>query len=90
VRNLKSLTNHRYVGDLRTMEVHDTWNPDCEGCLPDAISAAGAAVGFEPDQLEQALMEGFRRCGWCFGSEDWDEPWDAASGLDWTLSDGVG
>jgi hypothetical protein len=90
VHHLKSLANHRFIGDLRTMEVHDTWHPDCEGCLPEAIVAAEAAVGFEPDGLEQALLEGFERCAWCSGSEESDEPWNTVSGLDWTLPDGAG
>jgi hypothetical protein len=89
VHHLKSLAGHRFIGDLRTMEVHDTWHPGCEGCLPGTIVADGAGVGFEPDELRQALMEGFECCSWCFGREDPDEPWNMANGLDWTLSDGA-
>jgi hypothetical protein len=83
MHRLKALGENRYVGDVRTMEVHDTWHPDCEGCLPGLIVAEGAGVGFEPDELSQALEEGFECCSWCFGREkDPEGPWTPSSESD--------
>ena len=67
---LTRLGDHRYVGDIGTMIVHDIWHPDCEGCLPSLLVRERAAVGFDPDELNQALDEGFECCSWCFDGSD--------------------
>ena len=89
MHRLKALDKQRYIGDVRTMEVHDTWHPDCEGCLPGLIVAEGAGVGFEPDELSQALEEGFECCSWCFGKNDPERSWRLGSESDPTLPEGA-
>jgi len=56
----------RYVGESDRAVVHDTWHPECEDCLVEDMVGRGVAVGFEPDDLEQALWEGFEYCEYCF------------------------
>ena len=70
VFRLMSLGDRRYVGDIGTMLVHDRWHPDCEGCLPGFLISQGVAVGFEPDEIGQALEEGFECCSWCFNKTE--------------------
>jgi hypothetical protein len=80
VYRLTSLHKHRYIGDIGTMVVHDRWHPDCESCLPELLVSERVAVGFEPDELNQALNEGFECCSWCFDRTvppqpaDWLDP----------------
>ena len=56
----------RYVGESDRNIVHDTWHRDCEPCIVEDVVNRGAAVGFEPDRLDQALWEGFEYCEHCF------------------------
>ena len=65
---LERLDGRRYVGESDKMIVHDTWHEDCEQCLlEDLIIGRGVAVGFDPDDLDQAFWEGFEYCTNCFG-----------------------
>jgi hypothetical protein len=63
---IRELGDRRYVGDAAKKIVHDRWHPDCEDCLMDDIVASGDAVGFEPDELDQAFYEGYEYCEDCF------------------------
>ncbi len=59
-------TNRRYLGNTNKMEVHDLNNEQPQ-CQINEIIAAGHAVVFAPDSLEQAHREGFDNCAWCIG-----------------------
>jgi hypothetical protein len=71
----------RYVGDVRAKIVHDRWHPDCEGCLTGMLISEGAAVGFESDDLDEALLEGFECCSWCFDRSEPRSPSAAGAGI---------
>ena len=59
VYDLVKLGRLRYVGDRSTKIVHDRWHQDCQGCGLDEVTQRGDAVGFEPDSLDGALLEGY-------------------------------
>ena len=71
---IRELGNQRYVGDAERMIVHDRWHADCEDCLMEEILARGAAVGFEPDELDQAFEEGYDYCEHCFDRRSPERP----------------
>lgn len=60
----------RYVGEADRYIVHDTWHSECEPCIIEDIVVRGVAVGFEPDDLDQALWEGFEYCEHCFDKSE--------------------
>ena len=64
-----SRTGDHYLGNTNTREVHDLIHEDASpsGCQIDEILAAGHAVGFSPDILDQAHVEGFDNCRCCIG-----------------------
>ena len=64
-----SRTGDRYLGNTNTHEVHDLIHEDASpsGCQIDEILAAGHAVVFSPDILDQAHVEGFDNCRCCIG-----------------------
>jgi len=64
------LGRERFIGDTATMTVHDTWHEECEGCLVDELVDSGRAVGFSPDTLDEALLEDFEPCEYCFDRSD--------------------
>ena len=74
VRVLKRLDSERYVGDSSTMTVHDRWHEDCEDCLMDGLVKRGVAVAFEPDELNQAFLDGFEYCEHCIDKSDPEPP----------------
>lgn len=63
---ITSRGNRRYLGNTNTTEVHDLQS-ETEQCQIDEILAAGHAVGFRPDTLEQAHTEGYDNCAYCLG-----------------------
>jgi len=67
---LKRHDGQRFVGDVENMIVHDTWHPDSEDCMVEEIVRRGAAVAFEPDDLDQAFWDGFDYCEHCFDKSD--------------------
>jgi hypothetical protein len=64
----------RFVGDARRKVVHDRWHGECEDCILDDLLGQGHAVGFVPDQLSQALEEGYDYCDWCIDGSDPEPP----------------
>lgn len=52
----------KFVGNLRTNEVHDLDNEKA-GCLVDEIREP---VTFDPDQLDHAHHMGYQQCKHCF------------------------
>ena len=68
-RRGKPTFGRRYVGNRNKMEVHDLDNEKIRPnqCQVDEIIAAGNAVIFEPDTLEQAHREGYDNCVHCIG-----------------------
>lgn len=56
----------RYLGNENTTEVHDLEN-EKTNCQIDEILAAGNAVGFTPDTLNQAHSEGYDNGAYCLG-----------------------
>lgn len=58
---------HRYVGDKRSMVVHDTEN-ESEACAIDEIVAAEAVALFGPDTLPEARNRGYRPCESCLAA----------------------
>jgi hypothetical protein len=61
-------TSNRYLGnsDPDHLEVHDLNNEKTQ-CQIDEIIAAGNAVIFSPDTLDQAHAEGYDNCAHCIG-----------------------
>ena len=58
--------NVHYLGNKSTREVHDL-RDEPTNCQIDEIIAAGNAVGFEPDTLDQTHVEGYDNCHYCIG-----------------------
>ena len=65
---ITSRENRHYLGNSSPskMEVHDLQNETTQ-CQIDKIIAAGHAVGFMPDTLEQAHSEGYDNGAYCIG-----------------------
>jgi len=57
----------RYLGNRNNLEVHELIR-ETRNCQIDEIIAAGHAVVFTPDTLEQAHSEGYDNCAWCLGA----------------------
>ncbi len=57
-----SRTGDRYLGNTNKREVHDLIHEDAS-----PIIAAGHALGFNPDTLDQAHVEGYDNCRYCIG-----------------------
>ncbi len=53
-----------YLGNKSTREVHEL-RDEQENCQVSKIVVAGNAVGFEPDTLDQAHVEGYDDCHYC-------------------------
>jgi hypothetical protein len=66
VYELMKLGQVRYVGERDTRIVHDRWHTDCQGCGLNEAVRRGDAVGFEPDSLDEAFLEGYEYCEACF------------------------
>jgi hypothetical protein len=64
-----SRTGDRYLGNTNKREVHDLIHEDASpsACQIDEIIAAGHALGFNPDTLDQAHVEGYDNCRYCIG-----------------------
>ncbi len=54
-----SRTGDRYLGNTNKREVHDLIHEDA--------SPTGHALGFNPDTLDQAHVEGYDNCRYCIG-----------------------
>lgn len=59
-------TNKRYLGNSSKKEVHDLTNEKPQ-CQINEIIAAGNAVVFTPDTLDQAHREGYDNGYYCIG-----------------------
>ncbi len=59
-------SNKQFLGNSSPskMEVHDLYNERPQ-CQIDEIIAAGNAVTFSPDTLDQARSEGYDPCDYC-------------------------
>ena len=55
-----------YLGNKSTREVHDL-RDEQKNCQISKIVVAGNAVGFGPDTLDQAHVEGYDNCHYCIG-----------------------
>ncbi len=55
-----------YLGNSNTKEVHYLPNEKPQ-CQIDEILAAGHAVGFSPDTLDEAKRSGYDKGHWCIG-----------------------
>jgi hypothetical protein len=62
-------TSKNYLGNSSSskMEVHDL-RLETSNCQIAEIVAAGNAVTFNPDTLQQARSEGYDNCHFCLGS----------------------
>ena len=58
--------HYRWLGDKRTMVVHDTDN-SAEGCALDDLLRSEAFTCFAPDILAEARNRGYRPCRHCAG-----------------------
>lgn len=56
--------DHRFVGDKRSMLVHDL-SAEKEGCRIDEIVEAEAVALFGPDEAAEARNRGYRPCPHC-------------------------
>jgi hypothetical protein len=72
--SVTELDGERYVGDTERKIVHDRWHKNCEGCMVEEIARRGAAVAFQPDELDSALMEDFEYCTYCFDDTEPSPP----------------
>jgi hypothetical protein len=61
---LTRVEEHRWVGDKRTMLVHDQDNV-CDPAVLDDIAAAGSWLAFGPDTSVEARNRGYRVCRAC-------------------------
>lgn len=57
---------HRWLGDKRTMVVHDL-DAGVDGCKIDDLVASQRVASFGPDSLAEARNRGFRPCRHCRG-----------------------
>jgi hypothetical protein len=59
----------RFVGNTNTEEVHDLDNEKTgpNECQINEIIAAGHAVTFSPDTLQEAHRQGYDNCAYCIG-----------------------
>lgn len=55
----------RWLGDKRTMVVHDL-DGAVDGCGVDDVVASGRAASFGPDSAVEARNRGYRRCRRCW------------------------
>jgi hypothetical protein len=53
-----------FLGDAQTKDVHFLRN-ERSACRLDEVLAAGRGVGFSPDSLSQAKLEGYAHCQHC-------------------------
>jgi hypothetical protein len=67
---VKELGKLRFIGDSELLIVHDTWHEASENCLIEKLIERGTAVGFEPDDLDQAFWESYDYCAHCFDRSD--------------------
>lgn len=74
MHSVTELDGERYVGDTERKIVHDRWHKNCEGCMVEEIARRGAAVAFQPDELDSALMEDFEYCTYCFDDTEPSPP----------------
>ncbi len=58
-----------YLGSRSMREVHEL-RDEQTNCRISEIVAAGNAVGFDPDTLEQAHVEGYDNCDYCIGGSE--------------------
>ena len=56
--------HHRWLGDKRTMVVHDL-DSGREACEVDEVARSGQAATFGPDSLAEARNRGYRACAHC-------------------------
>ena len=64
--------HHRWLGDKRSLRVHDL-DHVTDGCRLDELLASERFATFGPDTLPEARNRGYRRCDRCEGmrsSED--------------------
>lgn len=61
--------HHRYLGDKRSMVVHDLDRP-AGGCGLGDLLASERFLAFAPDVVPEARNRGFRPCRWCLAEED--------------------
>jgi hypothetical protein len=78
--SVTELDGQRYVGDSEQKIVHDRWHENCEACMVEEVVKRGAAVAFEPDDLDSALWEDFEYCSNCFDDTEPSPPGWAGSG----------
>jgi hypothetical protein len=80
VYELVKLGKARYVGDRRTKVAHDRWHVDSQGCGLGELARRGDAVGFRPDTLDGALLEGYEYCETCHDKTEPEPPeWASVS-----------
>lgn len=61
---------HRFLGNKKSMEVHDLDNEKtgANQCQINEIIRAGNAMYFNPDTLAEAHRQGYDNCRWCIGA----------------------
>ncbi|HET9442492.1 MAG TPA: hypothetical protein VFO65_04155 [Acidimicrobiales bacterium] len=61
--------HHRYLGDKRSMVVHDL-DGATGGCDLDDLMASERFAAFGPDVLPEARNRGYRPCRRCLSEDD--------------------
>ncbi|MGH9282539.1 MAG: hypothetical protein ACRD0S_06330, partial [Acidimicrobiales bacterium] len=56
--------HHRWLGDKRSMVVHDL-DAARPACAVDELAGSGQAASFGPDSLPEARNRGYRPCPHC-------------------------
>lgn len=59
--------SHRYLGDKRSMVVHDL-DAAVDACAVDELMASEEFYAFGPDTLPEARNRGYRACRHCIGA----------------------
>jgi len=65
----RNFENHRWMGDKRTMRVHDLDNAT-EACAIDDILAAESYLAFGPDTLPEARNRCYHPCRFCHDADE--------------------
>lgn len=65
----RNFEENRFMGDKRTMRVHDLDNAT-DQCAIDDIEAAESYLAFGPDTLPEARNRGYHACRHCHPADE--------------------
>ena len=62
----KPFYGSKYLGIQGVFVVHDM-DFECSKCKIDEMIEKYKVIPFTPDNIDQAYVEGYDKCGWCLG-----------------------